>query len=208
MSGIPDIEPYSMPIPSELLENIATWKIDPKRVVLLVHDMQKYFVKRIPNENPKAALIKNISLIKNRCEKLNVPVAFTAQNGGMTDSERGLLKYFWGAGMKVDREDRRIIKELTPSKKNWMFVKWRYSAFYKSDLLRKIRESQRDQLIICGIYAHIGVLCTAIDSFSHDIQTFLVPDAIADFSKTHHHMALNYAAQCCSVNMFSHEILV
>jgi isochorismate hydrolase len=208
MSGIPDIQPYSMPTPSELPKNIATWKIDPKRVVLLVHDMQQYFVKRIPHENPKAALIKNISLIKNRCEKLNIPVAFTAQNGGMTDSERGLLKYFWGSGMKVDREDRRIIEELTPSKKNWMFSKWRYSAFYKSDLLRQIRESQRDQLIICGVYAHIGVLCTAIDSFSHDIQTFLVPDAIADFSKTHHHMALNYAAQCCSVNVFSYEILV
>ena len=63
MTGIPDIQSYLMPTPSELPKNIATWKIDAKRVVLLVHDMQQYFVKRIPHDNPRAVLIKNISLI-------------------------------------------------------------------------------------------------------------------------------------------------
>lgn len=208
MPGIPDIQSYLMPTSSEVPKNIPTWAIDAHRVILLVHDMQQYFVKHIPLDNPRAVLIKNISSIRNRCEKLNIPVVFTAQNGGMNASERGLLKYFWGEGMKVDRDDRRIIEELAPTEKNWLFPKWRYSAFFKSDLLRKMRQAQRDQLIICGIYAHIGVLCTAIESFSHDIQTFLVSDAIADFSKTHHLMALRYAAQCCAVNIFSDEILI
>ena len=57
-----------------------------------------------------------------------------------------------------------------------------------------MRGHGRDQLVICGVYAHVGILMTAHEGFSNDIQTFLVADAIADFSADFHRMALEYAA--------------
>ena len=69
------------------------------------------------------------------------------------------------------------------------------------------RHSRRDQLIICGVYAHVGVLATAIDAFTHDIQPFLVADALADFTLEHHRMALDYAAQRCAVVSTTGELL-
>lgn len=80
-----------------------------------------------------------------------------------------------------------------------MFTKWRYSAFFRSGLLERMRAHGRDQLIICGVYAHVGVLMTAVDAFTHDLETFLAADAVADFSAADHRLALDYAARCCAV---------
>jgi isochorismate hydrolase len=117
----------------------------------------------------------------------------------MTDEQRGLLKDFWGPGMRVDPADRQVVEPVAPAPTDWVFTKWRYSAFFKSRLLERMREHRRDQLIICGVYAHIGVLMTAVDAFTHDIQPFLVADAVADFSEQYHRLALDYAAQRCAV---------
>ena len=58
-----------------------------------------------------------------------------------------------------------------------------------------LKSQGRDQLIICGIYGHIGVMQTAVDAFSNNIKPFLIADAIADFSLEEHLMALNYIAK-------------
>jgi trans-2,3-dihydro-3-hydroxyanthranilic acid synthase len=208
MIGIPQIEPYAMPDSTTLPQhNIAPWKIDPERAVLLVHDMQRYFIKPISTEKTKSALIKNITLLRERCKHFDIPVAFTAQPGGMTKIQRGLLYDFWGSGIALNHADREIVHELNPAPEDWLITKWRYSAFCRTDLLLRMRETKRDQLIVCGIYAHIGVLTTAVDAFSNDIETFLIADAIADFSEAHHLMTLDYAAQCCAVVLYTQEVM-
>ncbi|MEI1299413.1 phenazine biosynthesis protein PhzD, partial [Pseudomonas aeruginosa] len=84
---------------------------------------------------------------------------------------------------------------------------WRYSAFFHSDLLQRMRAAGRDQLVLCGVYAHVGVLISTVDAYSNDIQPFLVADAIADFSEAHHRMALEYAASRCAMVVTTDEVL-
>lgn len=198
MPGIPDIAAYPMPGERDLPTNTARWTVSPDRAVLLVHDMQRYFLRPFA-ETQRRELRANTILLRERCARLGIPVAFTAQPGSMTEEQRGLLMDFWGPGMRLDPADRAITEELTPRPGDWVFTKWRYSAFFGSELLRRMRADGRDQLIVCGIYAHIGVLATAVDAFTHDIQTFLVADAVADFSEQEHRLALTYAARRCSV---------
>ncbi|MGW1075426.1 isochorismatase family protein [Streptomyces sp. NPDC002537] len=198
MSGIPPIQPYPMPVAGDLPANTATWTADPDRAVLLVHDMQRYFLGFLPGPL-REELVRNTALLRDRAAALGVPVAYTAQPGSMTPEQRGLLKDFWGPGMRVDPADREIVPELAPATGDWMLTKWRYSAFFRTDLLERMHMGSRDQLVICGVYAHVGVLMSAVEAFTHDIETFLVADAVADFSEAEHRQAVEYAARRCAV---------
>jgi len=207
MKGIPPITPYAMPTAGDLPVNTAGWDIDPARAVLLIHDMQRYFLKSLPEHGPRDKLIRNAADLRSRCFAAGIPVGFTAQPGGMSEQDRGLLLDFWGPGMRVDPADREIVEPLAPQAQDWRFTKWRYSAFHRTDLLERMRGQGRDQLIICGVYAHVGVLMTAVDAFTNDIQPFVVGDAVADFSADHHRMALQYVAQRCAVVLDTNGVL-
>lgn len=205
MPGIAPIAAYPLPTTGELPSNTAPWRLEPDRAVLLVHDMQRYFLAPFPPA-VRDPLLRHTVQLRERCTGLGVPVFFTAQPGGMTEQQRGLLKDFWGPGMRVDPVDRQIVDELAPRAADRVLTKWRYSAFFRSDLLAQMREQGRDQLILCGVYAHVGVLMTAVEAFTNDIQTFLVADAVGDFSAERHRMALDYAAGRCSVVTTTEEV--
>jgi isochorismate hydrolase len=203
--GIPAIAPY--PLPTGLPDNVAGWTIDPDRAVLLIHDMQRYFVRPFPDQLG-VPLVDNIAGVLDRCRALDVPVAYTAQPGGMTAEQRGLLRDFWGPGMTVAPADREVVEPLAPRPGDRVYTKWRYSAFFASDLLKDLRALGRDQLVLCGVYAHIGVLMTAVDAYSNDIQPFLVADATLDFTAEYHRLALDYAARNCAVVCTAKEVLL
>ncbi|HEY0638541.1 MAG TPA: isochorismatase family protein [Pseudonocardiaceae bacterium] len=204
--GIPAITAYPLPTPADLPANVAGWRADPGRAVLLVHDMQRFFLRPLP-EPLRGHLIENASHLLKHCRQAGVPVFYTAQPGSMTEAQRGLLKAFWGPGMRAEPTDREVVPELTPERSDEVLTKWRYSAFFRSGLLDRMRDLGRDQLIVCGVYAHVGVLMTAVDAFTHDLETFVVADAVADFSAAYHRLALEYAAERCAVVVTTAEIL-
>ncbi|WP_228973490.1 isochorismatase family protein [Streptomyces sp. DH12] len=205
MPGIPAIEPYPLPTAGDLPANTARWTLDPDRAVVLVHDMQRYFLAPLP-ATLRAEVVANAAQVRERAAALGVPVAYTAQRGDMSDEVRGLLKDFWGPGMRGTPEDRQVVDALAPAPGDWMLDKLRYSAFFRSGLLERMRAEGRDQLVLCGVYAHVGVLMTAVDAFTRDIRAFLVGDAVADFDAAHHRMALDYAAGRCAVVLSSKEV--
>ncbi|TQJ37113.1 isochorismatase family protein [Streptomyces sp. NBC_00080] len=206
MTGIPAISAYPLPTTGQLPAGPAPWEFDPGRAVLLVHDMQRYFLAALPAPL-RQELLDNAVRLREHCALLDVPIAYTAQSGDMGARDRGLLKDFWGPGMRASAEDRAIATALEPDTDQPVFAKWRYSAFYRSRLSAWMRDRRRDQLVLCGVYAHIGVLATAVDAFSRDIETFLVADAVADFSERQHRLALEYAAALCARVVTTKELV-
>ncbi|MEV6236928.1 isochorismatase family protein [Lentzea sp. NPDC051838] len=205
MPGIPPIVGYPLPSSADLPSSIPQWTADPARAVLLVHDMQRFFLAPLP-QPMRDELVAAATTLLRECRELGVQVAYTAQPGSMTDEQRGLLKDIWGPGMRATPQDREIVPELAPADGDWLLTKWRYSAFVRTDLLDRCRAAGRDQLVLCGVYAHVGVLATAIDAYSNDIQPFFVADATADFTEGHHLMALEYAAGRCAVVTTAKEL--
>ncbi|MFJ8827538.1 isochorismatase family protein [Streptomyces sp. NPDC102467] len=206
--ALPTITPYPMPGEGDLPHNTAQWTVDPHRAVLLIHDMQEYFLAPFPqDESPLVPLVANTAALRERCAQLGIPVVYTAQPGDMSQTDRGLLKDFWGPGMSVSPEHKKVCAEVAPAEGDTVLTKWRYSAFFRTELLEQMRESGRDQLIVCGVYAHVGVLMTTADAFTNDIQPFLVGDAIADFSLEYHRLALTYAAERTAMTVTTKSVL-
>lgn len=206
--AIPPVISYSMPAGRQLPANTAQWRLDADRAALLIHDMQHYFLRPLAaGGSPYRELVDNIVALRATCDRRGIPVAYTAQPGGMSEPERGLLRQFWGQGMSKRAEDRDVPIELRPRPQDAVFTKWRYSAFFASNLASWLSERGRDQLVVCGVYAHVGILMTTSDAYARDIETFLVSDAVADFSLQDHQMTLDYAAARCAMVCDTTELL-
>lgn len=200
MAGLPRIASYPLPGAGDIPAPRGPWRLDGARTALLVHDMQNYFVGAFARgEPPIAPAIANIARLADRCRALGIPVFYTAQQGNQDRRDRGLQADLWGPGMTAAPEHQAIIGELTPAQGDFVLVKHRYSAFQRSNLETMMRARGRDQLIVTGIYAHIGCLMTAAEAFQRDIETFFVADATADFSRAEHDMALKWVAGRCGI---------
>lgn len=192
---IPQIPDYTLPTIHDLPMNKVNWLFEPDHAALLIHDMQNYFLNFWQKDSVTlSSVIDNILALRRFSKQLNIPVYYTAQPAIQSDEKRGLLNDMWGAGLTKSPEQQRIIDALKPDMNDTVLTKWRYSAFHHSPLENLLKESHRNQLIITGVYAHIGCMATATDAFMRDIKPFFVADALADFSQQQHFMSLNYIA--------------
>ena len=210
--ALPKIAPYSYR--EQEHQNRVNWRVDPARAALLVHDMQRYFVcafelecdgQPLPDAQINIA-IANIRRLLDAAHAANIPVYYTAQPPRQNPADRRLLTDFWGDGLQDD-ENAQILDELAPTEADTVLTKWRYSAFVRSPLEEQLKDLGRDQLIIGGIYAHIGCLTTALEAFMRDIQPFMVADALADFTEKEHRMACEYASGRCARVLNTAEVL-
>lgn len=205
--SIPSIEAYPVPQGSALPRNKVAWKPDAARGALLIHDMQDYFLRFYDRKaQPIVSMLENIRALRDVCHARGIPVIYTAQPPTQSAEERGLLNDMWGPGMTADPASHAIVESLRPEGDDIVLTKYRYSAFHRTNLLELLRARGRDQLFICGVYAHIGCLLTAADAFMNDVQPFFVADAVADFSSHYHELALGYAAERCAVTLLASEL--
>lgn len=206
--SIPKIASYAMPQAHEFTENKTHWQLDARQSVLLVHDMQQYFLDFYDQQQaPIPELLKNTQALIEQARQLDIPVVYTAQPGDQTPEHRQLLTDFWGPGLKADPQITRIHPDVAATEADTVLTKWRYSAFKFSEFEQLMQQWGRNQLVICGVYAHIGCLMSAAEAFMLNIKPFVCGDAMADFSRAEHDMALKYISTRCGQVMATHQVL-
>ena len=206
--GLPAVAPYPMPVPGDLPQARISWDIDPVRAALLVHDMQRHFLAPFdPSAPPVPDLLANVSALLDGCRRAGVPVLYSAQPPGQDPVRRGLLQEVWGDGIAAGSGGERIVDAVAPRDGEPVVTKWRYSALVRTDLLARLRDAGRDQLLICGVYTHIGCVATACHAFMEDVRSVVVADATADFSAARHRAALEWAGACCAGVTFTADAL-
>ncbi|MCS0603354.1 isochorismatase family protein [Streptomyces sp. LP11] len=206
--ALPTITAYPLPDAGRLPVNRVSWTVDPARAVLLVHDLQQHFLSAFPaGGQPLTGLLANTARLLAESRRAGIPVVYSVQRGGQTPEERGLQLDFWGPGVADDPAALAIPESVAPAAGDTLLTKWKYSAFVRTDLAERMRAAGRDQLVIVGVYAHIGVMMTACDAWMRDLQAFVVADAVADFSPEDHETALRWAAGRCAVVTTTDEVL-
>lgn len=207
--AIPKLPSYPLPTPDSFPANKVGWALQPSRAVLLIHDMQQYFLDFYGADSPLVAqLVERIVALRAWCHARGIPVVYTAQPTEQPPEDRALLNDMWGPGLTAaSAEVQRVVAPLSPQAQDTVLVKWRYSAFVRSPLEALMQQWGRDQLLICGVYANIGCMSTANDAFMRDIQPFFVGDALADFSEQEHRQALAYVAGRCGRVVGYREVL-
>ena len=198
--GLPAGVDYPMPAPDRLPAPRVPWRVDPRRAVLLVHDLQEHFLDVYGRGSAlRAQLLRNTARLREAAAAAGVPVVYTAQPPHQDARERALLTDFWGEGLGRRPHRAGIVAELAPRPGDTVLTKWRYSAFQRSPLAERMARAGRDQLVVTGVYAGIGCQVSACEAFMRDVQAFVVADAVADFDRERHDAALRWVAATCGV---------
>ena len=191
--AIPPIAPYE--IPAGPFPARVDWSLDADRAALLIHDMQRYFIDAYTlDAQPMSTALPNMVQIRDTCRELGIPIIYTAQPGDQHPSRRGILADFWGRGLSAGR-DEEIVPELSPAPEDIQVTKWRYSGFQRTDMRHVLAHHRRDQLIVVGVYAHMGCMISATEAFMSDVAPFFVHDAMGDFTRDEHQFAADYIAK-------------
>ena len=173
--AIPTLNNYA--IPSQWKANKVDWSLDPKRAAPADPRHAGYFTAFYGENSPLiAALTERLAAVRKAVQGPRHPGLLHRPAQGSIPEDRALLNDMWGPGLNKRPEQQQVVAALRPERDDTVLVKWRYSAFQRSELEQMLKALGRDQLIIGGIYGHIGCMMTACDAFMRDIQPFFLAD--------------------------------
>ncbi len=97
-------------------------------------------------------------------------------------------------------EEAEVIGELA-GYDGVMIPKRRYSAFYDTDLERRLTELAPDKIVICGVCTDICVMHTASDARNRDYSVEVPADCVASFDPSAHAYALDHMEKILGANV-------
>ncbi|WP_405577825.1 isochorismatase family protein [Streptomyces sp. NBC_01092] len=187
------IFPYVMPTPAMLPDDTTGWTLDPGRAALVVLNLQRRFVRVLAQEGaPATELLANTARLVDSAHAAGVPVVHSVPAG-----ERGPALYVRRPGGPADRDGEAFAEQVEPRTGDCVLTARKHSAFARTRLDSRLRDLRRDQVVIAGLFARVGVLMTAADAWVQDLEPFVVADAIADASAGSHGFALEWVADTC-----------
>ncbi|MGI5452286.1 isochorismatase family protein [Streptomyces sp. CA-249302] len=194
----PPMFPYVMPTPAMLPADQTGWALDPARAALLVLNLQNRFVRALEQESaPVTELLANARRLVAAAREAGVPVIHSVPAGERRATGRGPVPYARLSGPSTGAEGEAFAAQAEPLAGDTVLTARKYSAFARTRLDGRLRELERDQVVILGLYARAGVLMTAGDAWAQDLEAFVVADAVADLSAGGHEFALEWVADTC-----------
>lgn len=149
--------------------------LDRKRAALAVIDMQEGFRPVIPDFAGTAA---RIALMVQACNLLRLPLIVTEQ-------------YPKGLG--------RTVEEIAVHLPDGVIEKLSFSACGVREFDTRLREHHVEQVMICGIEAHICVSQTGHDLIQNGYQVHLLSDAVASRLAHNREIGIDKMAQAGAV---------
>ncbi len=157
---------------------------------VLVIDMLRGFLEEgcplYGGENVRR-VIPNIQRLLEKELALGSTVYFVCDNHDKDDPEFKMFPPHCIAGTA----EAEIIPELSKYAHE-IIKKKRYSAFYGTDLEKKLEKLKPDKLIVCGVLTNICVMHTVADARNRDYTVEVPVDCVASPDDAAHRFALEH----------------
>ena len=151
--------------------------LDRKRAALAVIDIQEAFGKIIPDFDETAS---RAALMVQACKLLNLPIIVTEQ-------------YPKGLGRTVNEIAQHLSDGALP------IEKLSFSACGAQEFDTRLREHHVEQVMLCGIEAHICVSQTAHDLLQNGYQVHLLSDAVSTRLARNRELAIDRMARAGAI---------
>ncbi len=163
-----------------------------KKPVLIVIDMLNDFLDSWKVE-PRWRLTTSINELVAIMRGLDLPIIWVRQ-----EFEPDLSDAFpemRSKGIRINIKGTpgsRIVPEFSPTRSDFIVIKKRYSAFYRTNLDDLLSQLQPDTLILAGVNTHACIRTAAIDAYQRDWPVILAADCVDSYDKEHHAISLKY----------------
>ena len=189
------------------------FETDAKSTALLVIDMINGFVaEKAPLEVPEArSIVPNIKKLIDRCRNLKIPIVYANHSFRQDALDRGLMFDFWpvleSGCLAQGTEGASVYPEIEPETGDIIVRKYRYSAFFNTDLDTILRRLGRDTLIITGTLTEFCCESTARDAFFRDYKVLFLSDANATTDPETHKATLRTVSKGFGEVLSTDEVL-
>lgn len=215
---------HKLGLPKEVRARIAALRgnrrvfarLEPRSTVLLVIDMQNFFIEVMPAAR---GIVPNINRLAAALRAAGGRVAWVQATHA--ESGRGAWPMFFEHFVDPERgaEIRRqlmpgapghsLFAELDVQPGDLRFDKDRFSAFVKGpcDLESELRTRGLDTVVIVGTNTNVCCESTARDAMMRDFRTYVVEDANAAYGDEEHVAGLVTVAQVFAEVLTTNELL-
>lgn len=151
--------------------------LDRNRAALAVIDMQEAFRRIIPDFDETAS---RVALVVQACKLFDLPIIVTEQ-------------YPKGLGRTVAAIAEHLPEDVEP------IEKLSFSACGVQEFDTRLREHHVEQVMLCGIEAHVCVSQTAHDLLQNSYQVHLLSDAVSTRLPGNREVAINKMARAGAI---------
>ena len=155
--------------------------------------------------------IPNIKKIAAKCRESQIPVIYANHSFRSDRLDKGLMFDFWpnleSGCLCQGSSDAEVYGELEPETNDIIVRKYRYSAFFNTELDTILRKLKKNSLIITGTVTEFCCESTARDAFFRDYKVFFISDANASVSELAQRASLQTIARGFGQVLSTDEIL-
>ena len=179
------MEPFYRPLPFD--------RIHPGNTALLIIDMERDFVDAgAVQETPGGReLVPVINQLIGWARQHQVPIIFTHEMHRADKSDYGIELEYDPVHCLEGTSGCELTDDLDVQPHDYRILnKRRYDCFMGTDLDLLLRSKRIENLICCGVTAHVCVMSTVFTARNLDYRVIVPPDAIAGVTQEHYHAAL------------------
>ena len=158
---------------------------------IIVVDMLKDTLKKgsqLPITQEARQILPNLQRFLRESRRRGFPIVYACDSFLKEDFIfRGKIRFHSLQGT----EGAEVVDDLKPEPSDEVLPKRHFSAFFGTDLEKRLREQGRDTIVVTGITTEVCVLSTAMDGLCNDFYVILLEDCSASHSKETHRACLN-----------------